>query len=152
MRIYTRRVVSGSFPLYRLMVAGVLVSAMLQIIYQKVPESVEATSPRVFDYVYLVAQAGGAVVLLGSMYTRRPLLSLNLERFGAATLAMSCALYVAAAVLNNSGPPLSSGVWLVVALLIYLVWRAFRDIPRDLRVMEQTAQAIIDSEEDRGVG
>lgn len=143
MTVFTRRVQSGSFPLYRLIVLGVLVSGILQIGYWEAPESVVNTTAASFDYVYLTLQFAGAAFLLTGLFVRRAMLSLNLERIGGTALATAGFMYTAAVGLNNGGPPLSAATWAITMLSVYLVYRVFREIPREIHLVERKAKQII---------
>ena len=135
-----RRVASGSFPLYRFLVLGVLISGLLQVAYWEVPASVSNTSPHAFDYVYAVMQPVGAVVILLGLYTRRAMLSLQLERIGGTALATAGGMYAAAVTINNGGPPLTAATWTVFAMTVYLVYRIAIEIPQEINALECEAR------------
>lgn len=141
--MFTRRVQSGSFPLYRLIVLGVLISGILQIGYWEPPESVVNTSAASFDYIYLALQFAGSAILLVGLFVRRALLSLNLERVGGTALATAGFMYGAAVTINNGGPPLSAATWAIIMLSVYLVFRVLWEIPREIRLVERKAKRII---------
>lgn len=144
-----RRVASGNFPLYRLIIFGVLISGILQAAYWEVPASVSNSSPALFDLIYAVMQPVGAAVLLAGLYTRRAILSLQLERIGGTALATAGAMYAASVTVNNGGPPLTAATWSVFALTVYLVNRISREIPREIRALEDEARRIV---KDGGAG
>lgn len=143
MTVFTRRVASGNFPLYRLIVLGILISGILQVGYWEAPASVANTSPRVFDLIYLAMQGVGALVLLTSLYVRRAMLSLNLERIGGAALSTAGFMYLTAVILNNDGPPLTAATWSILMLSVYLLFRVFYEIPREIRQIERKARRIV---------
>lgn len=143
-----RRVESGSFPLYRLIVLGVLISGILQAVYWEVPPSVASTSPQTFDFVYAGLQSAGAVVLLAGLYTRRAMRSLQLERIGGTALATAGFMYSAAVIGSNGGPPLTAATWAIFMLSVYLVYRIVREIPREIRAIEVEAHRIVNGRSD----
>lgn len=142
MTIFTRRVESGSFPLYRLVVLGILISAILQALLFSVPASVAAVVPGVLVYFYWLTQAGGAALLLLGLYTEKARKSLHLERVGAITLATSGFMYFAAVCINLGMIPLSTGTWVIFAFSLYLVYRVWKEIPRELHAVEVAARKI----------
>ncbi|MGO3325303.1 hypothetical protein [Gordonia sp. (in: high G+C Gram-positive bacteria)] len=139
-----RRVASGNFPLYRLIVLGVLVSGILQTIYWKVPASVANSAPQAFDVVYAAMQPAGAAVLLAGLYTRRALMSLQLERIGGTALATAGFMYTASVTINNGTVPLTAATWAIFMLSVYLVYRVTREIPREIRGLEVEARRIVE--------
>lgn len=142
MRTPWRRVASGNFPLYRLSVAGVLISSILQIAYWQVPASVSEASPQTLDYAYSALQTIGSTLLLVGLYQRRAILSLNLERVGGATLATAGGIYTAAVVGVYDAPPLAAPSWLFIMLAVYLIYRVVWEIPREIEALEVEAHRI----------
>ena len=147
MMLFTRHVESGSFPLYRLVVLGILISALLQAFLWSVPVSVAAAIPGALIYAYWAFQAGGAAILLTGLYTERAMRSLHLERTGAITLAASGFLFFVAVWIGTGALPLSSGTWVIFMLSIYLVYRVLKEIPKEIRAVELAAQKIFGEEE-----
>lgn len=139
-----RRVASGSFPLYRFLVLGVLVSGILQAVYWEVPASVSNSSPEMLDLIYATMQPAGALVLLIGLYTRRAMLSLQLERIGGTALATAGLMYAASVTINNGGPPLTAATWTVFAMTVYLVYRITIEIPQEITALEREARRIIE--------
>ncbi|OZE08451.1 hypothetical protein CH249_14010 [Rhodococcus sp. 05-2255-3B1] len=121
-----RRVVSGSWPLYRILALMLTISGVLQLATGKVPGSVTATqSPEWTDVAYMWMQLVGGAAILVSLTVGRSnySISLYLERFGAVLVFVSSLVYVLSVVDYNSGPPTSSGVWLVIGFGLYCGFR-----------------------------
>lgn len=145
MNVFTRRVQSGNFPLYRLVILGILVSGVLQACYWEVPPSVSNTAPSMVDLVFAVMQSAGAAILLAGLYTKRAMLSLNLERVGGIAVATAGFMYTCAVVLNNGGLPLTAATWSIFMLSIYLAFRVSVEIPREVRAIEREALRIVEA-------
>jgi len=133
----SRRVVSGSWPLYRICALMLTISGGVQLVTGKLPGSVTGTaSPEWTDLAYVWMQLiGGLLVLWSLLVGARDLeKSLNLERVGAIFIFVSSLTYVVSVVDYNSGVPTSSGVWLVVGVGIYTAFRVWEIT----RVISQT--------------
>lgn len=131
----SRRVVSGSWPLYRICALMLTISGVIQLVTGKLPGSVTGTSsPEWTDVTYVWMQMlGGALVLWSLMVGMKDLeKSLNLERIGAILIFCSSLTYVVSVVDYNSGVPTSSGVWLVVGVGLYTGFRVW-EISRVIR-------------------
>ncbi|NIL77588.1 hypothetical protein [Rhodococcus sp. B10] len=123
-----RKVISGSWPLYRICMLMLTISGAFQLITGKVPGSVSATnSPEWTDIVYMWMQfLGGAVTLASLTIGWRDIsAAMGIERVGAVLVAFSSLIYVMSVVDYNSGPPTSSGVWLVIGVGTYCAYRVF---------------------------
>lgn len=130
-----RRVVSGSWPLYRILAMALTISGVLQLVTGKVPGSVTATqSPEWTDVAYMWMQliGGGAITASLTVGRSNYSISLYLERLGAVLVFVSSLVYVLSVVDYNSGPPTSSGVWLVIGFGIYCGFRVV-EITQTLR-------------------
>lgn len=105
---------------------AILVSSILQIAYDRIPQSISGISPEWFDLCYQLAQIVCAVSVLAGMCWRDPYVGLSLERFGCVLGFTIGVIYGVSVGFQNSGPPLSSGVWLVLAISVYFALRAYR--------------------------
>ncbi|MFT4128094.1 MAG: hypothetical protein QM662_17925 [Gordonia sp. (in: high G+C Gram-positive bacteria)] len=124
------------------MVLGVVISGIIQIATQRVPPAVANTSPVLFDYLYVSMQAGGALLIMVSVYIQRALLSLNVERVGGIALATAGYMYFAAVCINGPGLPISSGAWSVGMMSVYLTVRVLRQIPREIGDVVRAAERV----------
>lgn len=140
-----RRVLSGSYPLYRLIVVGIFLSAVLQLVTGRLPRTVaHMTHGLTVTYeCFLIFQILGAVMIVASFALNRALLSLQVERIGAIALTASCAIYVASAWIFG-GVATSPSTWTMTALMVYLVWRITLEIPKEVRGVVQAAQSVAD--------
>lgn len=119
-----RRVDSGTWPLYVMQLAALLISAVVQLWQWKVPASIASQSPGWYDVLYLWLQPVGATLVLVALFAVRPLVpSLHLERVGALINATVGLVYVTAVMLANGGPPASGATWLVAGFSVYSVLR-----------------------------
>lgn len=134
-----RKVVSGSWPLYRILTLCLTISGVLQVATGKVPGSVSATqSPVWTDVAYMWMQLVGAMLVLASLTIgwRNISLAMNIERTGTVLIFVSSFVYVVSVVDYNSGPPTSSGVWLVIGMGAYCAFRFF-EIRRTFGAVEE---------------
>lgn len=160
---HTRVVVSGSYPLYRLMCIAGIVSSLVTFIYHKWPASfVEATDDNTFvGIVFNCMQLAGCSLAAGAFYMHRDSepsqekihLSLALERMGIVLMGAVIAVYTYGVVKQNSGAPTT---WATIGLVffgLYLVYRFFeigkaqREIQKPL---EQCVREAHEIEELRG--
>lgn len=116
---HTRVVESGSPPLYRLLVVGVVISGIAQAFAQEAPESITAQTPPWFDYAFIgFTLMSGILILVGlylvdeNRYHARKLAdSLSIERLGLAFLMTVIAVNVVAVVFYYGRPPTSMASW-----------------------------------------
>lgn len=143
---HTRVVVSGSYPLYRLMALGAVMSGVVQLWRSKVPPSVGILYqglPDEWDYVFIFMQLLGGVLILIALYMEsdespssdKAHISLTVERTGLYFLGATIVVYTMGVLVQNSGLPNTMVSWFGVAFLLYLIRRAseIRKALRELR-------------------
>lgn len=135
-----RRVTSGSFPLYRLLMTALLISAVLGLTVGSAPDSVTEAAGLTGDILYLSAQLAGSGLVILALHIRKAWMSLQLERLGTIAVATNSAIY-AVAVINTYGLPTAAATWGAGALGLYCTYRALREIPRELRELRAVARA-----------
>lgn len=137
----TRRVKSGTYPLYRLIAVSAVVSAILQMSYKSWPASFEsATQTEWMGWIFSTIQLLGGLSIWGALHLHddeepalsRVQLSLSLERTGVMLLMSVVCTYTYGVIQQNGGPPKTWATLSLVAFLFYLVYR-FIEIGRALR-------------------
>lgn len=116
---HTRTVKSGSPPLYRLLVIGVIISGIAQAFAQEAPESITAQTPPWFDYAFMgLTLMSGLLILVGlylvdenKYHAQRLADSLSIERLGLAFLMTVIAVNIVAVVIYYGRPPTGMGSW-----------------------------------------
>lgn len=119
--------------LFQLCMWGFGISSILQVAYDKIPQSISGISPAWFDFAYQAAQLFSCILVLVGIYWREACIGLTLERAGCVLGLTVGVIYGISVSFQNSGPPLSSGVWIVLALSFYMLLRAAR-ITKTFRV------------------
>lgn len=120
----SRRVDSGTWPLYVMQLVALLISAAIQVVQWKVPPSVGHASPGWYDTFFLVSQPLGAFIVLVALFLIRPIVpSLQLERIGCIINFFVGTIYVAAVIVTNSGPPAAGATWLIAGFALYSLYR-----------------------------
>ncbi|AER47666.1 hypothetical protein [Mycolicibacterium goodii] len=140
---HTRIVQSGSPPLYRMLLVGNVISAILMIVDGQIPESVANNAPGWFDAAFIGGQLFAGILALTALYmedgsTRhatRLHRSLSLEWAGLMFMQTINGVYFVAVTFNNSGPPTSGATWYVIMFWLW-VWVRMRDIRRALKELE----------------
>lgn len=142
--LHTRVVQSGSPPLYRLLVIGVIISAVFQGFAQEAPESITAQTPGWFDWAFIGFTGVSGVLILAGLYlidenrfhARRLADSLMMERLGLAFLMTVIAVNIVAVVFYYGRPPTGMGsIWQCMFWL--WGWTRLRDIRKALRGLTQ---------------
>lgn len=141
MRLITspaRRVDSGSYPLYRMLMAALVISAALGLIMQDVPDSVSQVTNFSGHVVYLAAQLGGSGMILVALHLKRAWLSLQLERLGSVGVATNAGIY-SVAVASEYGLPVAAATWGSMALGLYCLYRGIYEVPKELAELRAIA-------------
>lgn len=142
---HTRVVVSGSYPLYRLMALGAFASGVVQVVRQRVPPSITQTgAPAWYDWAFTSLQLVGAVLVLVALYMEtdknpdpdRAHLSLTVELVGLWFLGTAITAYTYGVVIQNGGPPITMVSWFGIAMLVYIV-RRMREIRRGIKELRR---------------
>ena len=137
-RYPSRRVRSGSYPLYRMVMLSILVGAVLSLLRRSSPDSVLAVAGVTGSVVYLVGSLLGSGLILLGLYLRTAWHSLQVERLGAILLATNSGVFLVA-VVSAYGIPTATSTWSALAVGLYCVYRAAREIPRELRELRSIA-------------
>lgn len=124
---HTRIVKSGSPPLYRLMLVGVVMSAIVQAYDGSSTDSVAVLTPDWFDWLFIGLTAlGGLLGLIGlymidenRYHASRLAASLNVERVGLAWTMTVIVINIVAVVAYYDRPPTSMGSWFQI---IFWAW------------------------------
>ncbi|QOR56182.1 membrane protein [Gordonia phage Linetti] len=143
---HTRIVASGSYPLYRLICIGGVISAVLTLSYRSWPASFAETTDdsTVAGVIFSAMQLAGCVSVLVGMYFHAdadPLpskvqKSLAIERFGTVLLIPVIAAYTYGVIKSNGGPPTTWATLCLAAFGVYLVLR-FLEIGRALEEVQR---------------
>ena len=142
---HTRWVPSGSPPLYRLMVVGVILSGLVQCMNGEAPISVRDNSFDWFDYLFITSTLGSGLVILtslymidGNRYSARGLRrSLEFERFGLIGLQTCIAASVLANGLFNKGIPPGLGTWFTI-MFWFWAWSRMWEIRKHIKMLTCT--------------
>lgn len=119
-----RRVDSGTWPLYVILLVSTLAASVVQLIRWESSPSVAEQSPGWFDTWFIVVQPVGAIVVLVALFAVRNLVaSLQLERIGCLALITVGLAYVFAVILNRTGLPTGYGTWLSLGFSTYCAYR-----------------------------
>lgn len=138
---HTRVVTSGSYPLYRLMVMGAVISGILQVVFRKTPESLKSLGLHpAYDWFFLLMQLGGALTILVALYMENEEepepdhahLSLSLEQTGLFFLGTAMVVFQFGVIVNNGGPPLAAVTWFGIAFIAYIIKR-MREVRRAIK-------------------
>lgn len=137
---HTRWVPSGSPPLYRLILVGVIISGLVQAITGKAPKAVSENSFSWFDYVFTTSQLAAGIVCVVSLYmidgarysAKRLHLSLSLEMLGLIGLQTTTAVSVVANGYFNDGIPPGMGTWVTIMFWCW-VWARMWEIRKTTR-------------------
>ncbi|AKJ71830.1 hypothetical protein TIN4_33 [Tsukamurella phage TIN4] len=144
---HTRKVYSGSYPLYRMICFFGVVSAVLSFAGDAWPASfVEATDGAVYQNIFGGMQLVGCLLVLVGMYFHKedePSLqkvstALYLERTGCSLLIPVVASYTWGVIQMNMGPPTTWATLTLVAAGLYFVIR-FIEIGRVLKGLRANA-------------
>lgn len=120
----SRRVDSGSWPLYAILLVSTMLASAAQLLRWEAPPSVAEQSPSWFDTWFIVVQPLGAAIVLLALFAVRDLVaSLHLERIGCLLLVTVGLAYVLAVVLNRAGLPTGYGTWLSLGFSVYCAHR-----------------------------
>lgn len=139
---HTRLVMSGSPPLYRLIVLGCLISAALQSIYG-VPASLgNRGTPAWFDIAVVAVQGLAALAVLVALYVTdespthpvRLWASLNMEAAGLTLLQTVLGLSFVAVIINNGGPFTATVTWIAFMFWVW-VWTRLHGIRLALKAL-----------------
>lgn len=121
-----RRVDSGTWPLYIIILVCSLTGSMVQLVTGAVPPSVANTTPAWYDKWFMVAQPVGAAIVLFALLRVRALVpSLQLERIGCIINATVGLIYFAAVTINNGGPPTALATWMLFGFAYYSAYRTY---------------------------
>lgn len=134
---------SGSPPLYRMILTGCLVSGFLQIIYG-VPSSIGENSPEWFDICIVLAQiiSAGTVRLSlhmedgSSLCPARLHRSLSVEAVGLIFLQTVLAVTFVAVIIQNGGPFKATVTWIAFEFWLW-VWTRLFGIRKAMRELER---------------
>lgn len=137
-RYPSRRVRSGSYPLYRMIMLSILIGAVLSLLRRSSPDSVLAVAGVTGSVVYLVGSLLGSGLILLGLYLRTAWHSLQVERLGAILLSTNGGVYLVA-VVSAYGIPTATATWGALAVGIYCIYRAALEIPRELRELRSIA-------------
>lgn len=139
-----RKVTSGPYPLYRLLVIAVLVACACQL-WLGVPASMAMAAGSVnLDLLFLWFQVTGGLLVFSSFYIDRAVLSLQIERAGCITLATASAMYFAAiSIFTITALPVSAPVWMGLFFAFYLLRRVFYEIPHQLEEVREAAKQVL---------
>ena len=123
---FKRRVESGQYPLYRMSALGLLISAILQAVSWRVPDSLADQSDVYTAIVAVSIQLLGSLLILVSVELPIGLQdSLQMERIGVTLVATTNLLYFVAVVIQNGSFPISSSLWLSLSFGLYCVYRGW---------------------------
>lgn len=139
---HTRIVPSGSPPLYRLNMVGLLVSGIIQAILGDAPQSVSDNTPEYFDWFFIGLQLIGTVAIIGALYgvenntdhaakLRRSLVA---EFVGLVFLVTVIIVNVVAVMFYNQGPPSAPSTWL---LIMFGGWILYTRLPEVKRIIKE---------------
>lgn len=132
------RIRSGKYPLYRLIVFGVLVGSVVQALFGPSPAIVSQFDVTLTD-IYISGQFVGSVFILVSIqFMKDTPTAARVERFGLVWLALAIAVYVASVCLNNEGLPESTATYVLASIGIYFVYR-IRETNNNLKEYKKRA-------------
>lgn len=135
----SRRVDSGSYPLYRMIMLSSLISACMQIITGRVPGSVDEAGGLITDVAYLAAQIIGCSLIIASFWIGRAWLSLQVERIGCLCAATNVGIYVVT-VVSSSGMPVAAATWGAIAVGVYCAYRGLWEIRQEIKELHAVAR------------
>lgn len=137
---HTRRVTSGNYPLYRILIVCSLAAAVAQAMDRNATMSVSAIAPTWFDWSFIGAQAVASLMVLWALYSydeanydqERFNDSLNLEFIGLLFMQTVITVNLVAVMFYYGRPPTSQGSWLQIGLWFWIWFRAW-EIWRTMR-------------------
>ncbi|WP_263999399.1 hypothetical protein [Mycobacterium yunnanensis] len=142
---HTRVVESGSFPLYRVLLACSFISSVTQAFDRQATVSVTSITPDWGDWLFIVCQGGASVAILVALYmidankdhATRLHDSLSLEFIGLVILQTIIAINVIAVCFYYHRPPTGQGTWFQIG---FSFWCSFRlwDIRKAIRTLVHT--------------
>lgn len=130
---HTRRVTSGNYPLYRILIVCSLLSAIAQALNRQATESVSAVAPAWFDWTFIGLQGLAAGLILWGLYwsddthydQERFNDSLNLEFAGLLFMQTVITVNMVAVVFYYDRPPTTQGSWLQIGLWFWIWFRGW---------------------------
>lgn len=125
--LHTRVVQSGSPPLYRMMIIGVIASGISQAFAAEAPESITAQTPPWFDYAFIGFTLLSGILVLAGLYlidenryhASKLADSLSIERLGLSFLMTVIAVNIVAVMFYYGRPPTGMGSWWQIAFWLW---------------------------------
>lgn len=140
---HTRIVPSGSPPLYRLNLLGLLISGIISAAIGEAPTSVEETASQWYSWSFIIGQLIATTMVLIGLYSedgssehaaklRR---SLATEFTGLVFLQTVIIINVVAVMFMNTAPPAAPSSWLMIMFGSWIgrtrmpeIWRAIKEL------------------------
>lgn len=152
----SRVVESGSFPLYRLMMVGSVISGIILLTIGKIPASIQDASPNdSWKYLTLFFQALGGILALCGLYydiTRIKVISeglnkieissirlhrsLILERTGVIMTIIVILSYLWGVIWQNHSVPAAQATWFGIIFAWYLIRTRLPEISRAIKELK----------------
>lgn len=137
---HTRVVETGSFPLYRVLVACSFISSITQAFDRKATISVTSITPDWGDWLFIGAQGAASIMVVTALYmidanryhATKLNDSLNLEFIGLVILQTVIAINVVAVTFYYNRPPTGQGSWFQIGFSFWCFFRLW-DIRKAIR-------------------
>lgn len=141
-----RKVVSGSYPLYRLIAFGAFISAILRVTIRNKDDAFTMAGMGSFDYLFAAFSGIGGALILVALYwykedhatSGKAHLSFTVEYVGLIFLMTSAGGSVIATILAYDRIPVSLSSWCLIAFVFFGFARLL-EISKALREMRKRA-------------
>lgn len=128
------QIVSGRYPLYRLVMLGYFVGSLVQL-FMGAPPSVANTTDISVQHFYLLAQLLGSVLILISIqFLQDTARAARIERIGLLWLLSAILIHVGSVCVNNSGLPKTAQIYVIAGIGVYCSYRLW-EINKNLRTL-----------------
>ena len=135
------------FPLYRLIALFILPPSALQLILQKVPESVATETPRWYHIVFILLEIMGSVFIITALGMGDTPDSARLERIAVIVLGgVGIIYFIVAWVYQAPYPPLTQAAWMQLAFSVFCFIRWGQINRKIARMMTQVDKEIASGE------
>ncbi|QNJ55346.1 membrane protein [Gordonia phage LittleFella] len=134
---------SVGFPLYRILALFIVPPGVLQLVFQRVPDSIRESTPEWYDIIFILFQLFGALAIVVSLAMGDSQDSAKLERIAAWVLGgTGCIYFFAVWVSAWPTPPMATATWMQLGFSVFCFIRIKQINKRLKRFHKRVAETL----------